>query len=111
MPGKKGRPVGYRLSIKSKAKISATKTGQKHPEEVKKRIARGVTRFWDNHPAPHLFKSHQKIMCRTRHQNQLSISLLTYWEQQPKEVKLAIGKRLAPYRTACKALAKGVVPI
>ena len=43
--GKRGRPVGYKMSTKSKAKTSASKMGYSHNEETKKKISDGVKRF------------------------------------------------------------------
>lgn len=42
---KVGRPKGYRLSTKSKNKISASKKGHKHTEETKQKISEGVRKL------------------------------------------------------------------
>jgi hypothetical protein len=44
--GKRGRPKGYKLSDDSKAKISASKTGQQHKEETKEQIAESVRKYY-----------------------------------------------------------------
>ena len=40
--GKRGRPVGYKMSIQSKAKIAKSHIGQKHSDETKAKISRSV---------------------------------------------------------------------
>lgn len=52
---RRGRPTGHRLSEESKAKISASKTGQLHKKSTKKKIARSVSKFYKS-PAGKLQK-------------------------------------------------------
>ena len=40
--GKRGRPVGYKLSEESKRAIAESKTGQRHREETKEKISRSL---------------------------------------------------------------------
>ena len=42
----RGRPKGYKLSEESKSKIAKSKTGQKHSWLVKRKIGRGVKKFY-----------------------------------------------------------------
>ena len=43
--GRRGRPLGMKLSQKSKDQIAKSKTGQKHSEETKKKISEGVKKY------------------------------------------------------------------
>lgn len=40
--GKRGRPLGFKLSEESKKKISESKEGQRHKEETKAKISRSL---------------------------------------------------------------------
>lgn len=42
---KRGRPVGHKLSVESKQKISKSRTGQHHTRGTKDKISRGVTDY------------------------------------------------------------------
>ncbi len=44
--GKRGRPLGFRLSEASKRSISMSKTGQKHRTETKDKISRSLMMFF-----------------------------------------------------------------
>ena len=47
----RGRPLGYKLSDKSKKAISESKRGQKHSEETKEKISRTLMLYFRNiHP-------------------------------------------------------------
>jgi conjugal transfer/entry exclusion protein len=43
---KRGRPLGFKLSEESKAKISKSKTGQLHDEETKEKISDSVRAYF-----------------------------------------------------------------
>jgi hypothetical protein len=79
----KGRPVGYVMSDESKAKISGTKAGHTHSEETKQKIADGVSKHLDTHPTPVMIAKDCRIMNRTRQQNQLSLTMLNWWDNNP----------------------------
>jgi hypothetical protein len=44
--GKRGRPIGYRLSESSKRSISLSKTGQQHRQETKDKISRSLIMYF-----------------------------------------------------------------
>ncbi len=44
--GKKGRPIGFRLSAASKRAISESKRGQKHKEATKSKISRSLKSYF-----------------------------------------------------------------
>jgi hypothetical protein len=44
--GKRGRPLGYRLSEASRRAISQSKTGQKHKQETKDKISRSLVSYF-----------------------------------------------------------------
>jgi hypothetical protein len=44
--GKRGRPLGFRLSAYSKMAISMSKTGQKHKQETKDKISRSLVQYF-----------------------------------------------------------------
>lgn len=44
--GKKGRPIGYRLSEASKRAISEAKRGQKHKEATKNKISKSLKSYF-----------------------------------------------------------------
>ena len=44
--GKKGRPIGYRLSEASKRAISEAKRGQKHKESTKSKISKSLKNYF-----------------------------------------------------------------
>ena len=46
--GKRGRPLGFRLSEASKKAISVSKMGQKHRPETKDRISRSLLLYFRN---------------------------------------------------------------
>ena len=46
--GKVGRKKGHKLSEESKNKIAASKTGQLHTEEEKKKISDSMKNYWKN---------------------------------------------------------------
>lgn len=47
-PGRRGRPLGYKLSEESKRAISASKQGQKHKQETKDKISRSLIFYFRN---------------------------------------------------------------
>ena len=46
--GKRGRPLGFKLSEESKKKISESKEGQRHKEETKAKISRSLYIYFRN---------------------------------------------------------------
>jgi hypothetical protein len=44
--GRRGRPIGYRLSEASKRAISMSKTGQRHRPETKDKISKSLTMYF-----------------------------------------------------------------
>lgn len=44
--GKRGRPVGYRLSEESKRAIAESKTGQRQKQETKDKISKSLTLYF-----------------------------------------------------------------
>lgn len=44
--GKRGRPLGYRLSESSKRAISMAKTGQKHRQETREKISKSLLNYF-----------------------------------------------------------------
>ena len=44
--GKRGRPLGFRLSEESKRSISMSKTGQRHRQETKDKISRSLIMYF-----------------------------------------------------------------
>jgi len=44
--GKRGRPLGFRLSDASKRSISIAKTGQRHRQETKDKISRSLVMYF-----------------------------------------------------------------
>lgn len=44
--GKRGRPLGFRLSEYSKTAISRSKTGQKHSQETKDKISKALMSYF-----------------------------------------------------------------
>lgn len=45
--GRKGRPIGYRLSDASKRSISEAKKGQRHKETTKAKISKSLLTYFD----------------------------------------------------------------
>lgn len=44
--GKRGRPLGFRLSDSSRRAISQSKTGQKHRQETKDKISKSLVKYF-----------------------------------------------------------------
>lgn len=44
--GKRGRPLGFKLSEASKRAISMSKTGQRHKPETKERISKSLVKYF-----------------------------------------------------------------
>jgi len=79
----KGRPTGYKMSDESKAKIASTKTGQTQSEETRQKISVSVSNHLDTHPTPAMVAKDCRIMNRTRQQNQMSITMIAWWANNP----------------------------
>lgn len=61
--GKKGRPVGFRLSEASKRAISEAKKGQKHKETTKNKISKSLKSYFrkKNPLSEELAKSYKRL--------------------------------------------------
>ena len=44
--GKRGRPLGHRLSVATRRAISQSKTGQKHKQETKDKISKSLVMYF-----------------------------------------------------------------
>lgn len=60
----RGRPLGFRLSDKSKRAISEAKTGQRHSEETKEKISRTLMAYFRNiHPlSKELYEEYKELI-------------------------------------------------
>lgn len=81
MSNPKGRPVGYKLSAESIAKISATKTGFKHTEETKAKIANSVSEYFDNNPTPSMLEKDSRLMCMGKPEVSRALNLMNFWHE------------------------------
>lgn len=75
MANRRGRPTGHRLSEESKRKISISKTGLLHNEKTKKRISKGLKKY---------FKSPEGIAQKEK----TSLFVRTFWlTNEGKEIR------------------------
>lgn len=51
MAGRRGRPLGHRLSQESKDRIAASKTGYIHGKDAKRRISNSLIDYFKDHPS------------------------------------------------------------
>jgi len=98
----KGRPVGYKMSDESKTKIANTKTGHTHSEETKQKISNSVIKHLDIHPTPAMVAKDCRIMNRTRQHNQMSVTMLAWWANNPG-FKLIMSDFMSAMHEARKA--------
>ena len=64
MKKSRGRPLGFKLSDKSKKAISVAKTGQRHSEETKEKISRTLMAYFRNiHPlSKELYEEYKELI-------------------------------------------------